>query len=231
MSDKIRSVTRRQALKGAAAGVAAAATLPLSFTWAMAAPRTIKIGLVQPTTGPLAFFTEHIPFVLDQVKKTYGGSIDINGTKHPYEIIIKDSQSNPNRAAEVAQELILQDNADIVAAFATPETVNPVADQCEVNGVPLSHQRRAARAILFRAQGRPEQRLGLDVPLLLCGRPTRQRAGALLQKAGGGRHDRRAVAERRRRDRAVRQATRHAADLRKGRLQGDRSRPVRHAGE
>src|SRR5665213_4077536 len=64
--------------------VAAAATLPLSFTWAMAAPRTIKIGLVQPTTGPLAFFTEHIPFVLDQVKKTYGGGIDINGTKHPY---------------------------------------------------------------------------------------------------------------------------------------------------
>ena len=83
MSDKIRSITRRQALKGAAAGVAAAATVPMSFTRAFAAPKTIKIGLVQPTTGPLAFFTEHIPFVLEQVKKR--GLVDktIFGTDGP----------------------------------------------------------------------------------------------------------------------------------------------------
>jgi branched-chain amino acid transport system substrate-binding protein len=66
MSGKIRSISRRQALQGVAAG-AAALSLPATFTRALAAPKTIKIGLVQPTTGPLAFFTEHIPFVLDQV--------------------------------------------------------------------------------------------------------------------------------------------------------------------
>src|SRR5260221_3140440 len=122
MSGKPLSLNRRQALKGVVAG-AAALSLPGAFTTALAAPKTIKIGLVQPTTGPLAFFTEHIPFVLDQVKKTLGGSIDVNGTKHPYEIVIKDSQSSPNRAAEVTQELILQDEVDLVATFATPETV------------------------------------------------------------------------------------------------------------
>jgi branched-chain amino acid transport system substrate-binding protein len=157
MSDKIRSITRRQALKGAAAGVAAAATVPMSFTRAFAAPKTIKIGLVQPTTGPLAFFTEHIPFVLEQVKKTYGGSVEVNGTKHPYEIVIKDSQSNPNRAAEVAQELILQDNADIIATFATPETVNPVSDQCEVNGVPVVSNDAPLEPYFFGRKGDPSK--------------------------------------------------------------------------
>lgn len=103
---------------------------------AFAAPKTIKLGLVAPKTGPLSLFYENIPFVLDQVKKTSGGQIKINGTAHPYEIIIKDSQSNPNRASEVATDLILKDKIDLMCAFATPETVNPVSDQCELNGVP-----------------------------------------------------------------------------------------------
>ena len=77
-----------------------------------------------------------MPFVFDQLKATLGGSFESNGTKVPYAIVVKDSQSSPNRAAEVTQDLILNDKADIVATFATPETVNPVADQCELNGVP-----------------------------------------------------------------------------------------------
>jgi branched-chain amino acid transport system substrate-binding protein len=156
MSGKIRSINRRQALQGVAAG-AAALTLPATFTRALAAPKTIKIGLVQPTTGPLAFFTEHIPFVLDQVKKTLGGSVDVNGTKHPYEIIIKDSQSSPNRAAEVTQELILQDEADLIATFATPETVNPVSDQCEVNGVPCVSNDAPLEPYFFGRHGDPSK--------------------------------------------------------------------------
>lgn len=156
MSGKIGMINRRQALKGVAAG-AAALTLPATFTRALAAPKTIKIGIVQPTTGPLAFFTEHIPFVLDQVKKTYGGSIDIGGTKHPYEIVIKDSQSNPNRASEVAQELILQDGVDIIGTFATPETVNPVSDQGEVNGVPVVSNDAPLEPYFFGRNGDPSK--------------------------------------------------------------------------
>ena len=102
------SISRRSVLKGAAAGMAA---LPLGTLArpAFAATKTIKIGLVMPATGPLAFFTEHIPFVMGEVKKTLGGKITIHGTTHPYEIVIKDSQSYPNRASEVTQELILND--------------------------------------------------------------------------------------------------------------------------
>ena len=125
-------VGRRTFLRSGAAALAATALPRVAF----AAPKTIKIGLVAPLTGPLAIFTDNLPWTLDQIKAFTGGQLDIGGTKHPLEIIVRDSQSNPNRAAEVAKGLILQDKVDLMTTFATPETVNPVADQCEVSGVP-----------------------------------------------------------------------------------------------
>jgi branched-chain amino acid transport system substrate-binding protein len=60
----------------------------------------------------------------------------VGGKNYPVEIIVKDSQSNPNRCAEVAAELILKDKVNIIMAAGAPETTNPVADQAEVNEVP-----------------------------------------------------------------------------------------------
>jgi len=48
----------------------------------------------------------------------------------------KDTQSDPNRAATVAGDLINTDKVDIVLVSSTPETTNPVTGQCEANGVP-----------------------------------------------------------------------------------------------
>ena len=128
-------LNRRQVVKGVAAtGLMASAIARPAF----AAPTTIKIGLVQPKTGPLALFSQEMDWAVAKAKKFTGNSITISGTKHPLEFVVKDSQSNPNRASEVTQELILKDKVHIVATFATPETVNPVSDQCELNGVPAS---------------------------------------------------------------------------------------------
>jgi branched-chain amino acid transport system substrate-binding protein len=137
---------------GTAAGLAVAAPRV-----AFAAPRTIKIGLVQPTTGPLAFFTEHMPFVLAQIKEKIGTTIDLHGTKYPYEILIRDSQSNANRASDVARELILQDKVDLIAVYATPETVNPVSDQCELNGVPCISNDAPLEPYFFGRKGDPKK--------------------------------------------------------------------------
>src|SRR5947208_3216954 len=115
---KTAAVNRRSILTG----IAAAATAPTTIRTAFAQVRTLKIGLVAPQTGPLSLFSEHIPFVLDQVKRATGGNLEIGGRRRPFEIIVKDSQSNPNRASEVASELILKDKVDIMCAFATPET-------------------------------------------------------------------------------------------------------------
>ncbi len=59
-----------------------------------------------------------------------------DGQTHPIEIIIKDSQSDSNRAATVAGDLITNDGVDIMMVASTPDTVNPVADQAEALQVP-----------------------------------------------------------------------------------------------
>jgi branched-chain amino acid transport system substrate-binding protein len=98
--------------------------------------RTIKIGYVSPQTGPLAAFGEADQFVLDTVTELLADGIEIGDTTYPVEIIVKDSQSDPNRASEVASDLILTDNVDLILVASTPETTNPVSDQCELNQVP-----------------------------------------------------------------------------------------------
>ncbi len=70
---------------------------------------------------------------------------------------MRDSQSNPNRAAEVAKGLILQDKVDLMTTFATPETVNPVADQCEVSGVPCLSNDCPLEPYFFGRQGDPKK--------------------------------------------------------------------------
>ena len=54
----------------------------------------------------------------------------------PVEVVVKDSQSNPNRAAEVAKDLIVKDKVDLMLVASTPETTNPVSTQCEIEEVP-----------------------------------------------------------------------------------------------
>ena len=51
-------------------------------------------------------------------------------------MVVKDSQSNPNRAAEVAKELIVDDEVDLMLVASTPETTNPVSTQCEIEQMP-----------------------------------------------------------------------------------------------
>lgn len=124
---------RRSVLK-AAGGIVLASALPAP--WVHAAANVIKIGYVSPQTGPLAVFGEPDPFTLAEMKKLLAAGIKVGGKQYSVEIVYKDSQSNPNRAAEVTSELILKDKVNLVMAGSTPATTNPVADQCELNGMP-----------------------------------------------------------------------------------------------
>jgi len=113
-----------------------AAPAILTSSRAYAANPVIKVGHVSPRTGPLAGFAEADDYVLDAVNQAIAGGLENNGKAYTIEIISKDSQSNPNRAAEVAADLILGDEVDIIVAASTPDTVNPVSDQAEINEVP-----------------------------------------------------------------------------------------------
>ena len=75
---------------------------------------------------------------------------------HPINIIIKDSQSDSNRAATVAGDLINNDGVDIMMVASTPDTVPPVADQCEAFGVPCVSNDCPWQAYFFGRGGDPE---------------------------------------------------------------------------
>jgi branched-chain amino acid transport system substrate-binding protein len=134
MTKRTSTWTRRSFVAGGAVALAAPALL--SGGRAYAANPVIKVGHVSPRTGPLAGFAEADEFVLDAISKAFAAGLENNGKAYTVEIISKDSQSNPNRAAEVAADLILGDEVDIIVAASTPDTVNPVSDQAEINEVP-----------------------------------------------------------------------------------------------
>jgi branched-chain amino acid transport system substrate-binding protein len=125
--------SRRTVLKGMGALAASSLAAP-----ALAQTRPLRIGFVHPATGPLAPVAAGNDFVLEGVRAALQGGLKLDGgAMRDVEIIVKDSQSNSNRAAEVAAELILDDEVDIMTSAIHPLTVSPVADQCELNGVPL----------------------------------------------------------------------------------------------
>ena len=152
-----KQLSRREILKAApAVAIASATTLNAPWVHAQSAG-TIKIGYVSPQTGPLAAFAEPDKFTLEQVRKAVAGGITVGGKKYAVEIIYKDSQSNPNKAGSAAAELILRDKVDLVIASSTPATTNPVADQCELNGVPCITNDAPWQPYFFGRKGDPKK--------------------------------------------------------------------------
>ena len=118
--------TRRYLLKSGAALAASSIALP-----AIGAKNPIKIGYVSPQSGPLSAFSEADAYMIAQFEKT-AASQGLN-----VQVVVKDSQSNPNRAAEVARELIVRDKVNLICVASTPETTNPVCTIAEAEEVPV----------------------------------------------------------------------------------------------
>lgn len=132
--------------------IAAAALGTTSWVWAA---DTVKIGYVSPQTGPLAPFGEADKWVIEQMKTAYKDGIVIGGKKYAVEILLKDSQSNPNRAGEVANDLILKDKVALILTAGTPETANPVSDAAELNEIPCISSVVPWQPWFFGRQGNP----------------------------------------------------------------------------
>ena len=77
----------------------------------------MKVGWVTMTTGVFAGLSEPDDFLLKVQDDAIGdGLVCADGKKHPITWIVKDSQSDANRAGEVTGELITSDKPDIVLA-------------------------------------------------------------------------------------------------------------------
>ena len=112
---------------------------------------------MHPKTGPLAGFAEADDFIIAGINKIFAGGLQNNGSSWNVEIITRDSQSNPNRGAEVAADLILRDEVDIIMAAGTPDTTNPVADQAEINEVPCITTDAPWQPYFFGRGGNPAE--------------------------------------------------------------------------
>ncbi len=126
---------RRSFIKASAATGAVLAA-GSAFAPAAHAAKSIRLGYVSPQTGPLAAFAEADNFVISNFLNAVKGGIKVGNATLPVEVTVKDSQSNPNRAAEVAKELIVSNKIDLMLVASTPETTNPVSTQCENEEVP-----------------------------------------------------------------------------------------------
>jgi len=97
----------------------------------------IKIGFVAPLTGGLASFGVPDQYCVARWNEfAANGIVGGDNKNHKINIKISDSQSDSNRAAQVAGDLVNNDGVHIVLVASTPDTVAPVADQCEALETP-----------------------------------------------------------------------------------------------
>jgi len=139
-------ITRRTLLKTSAASGLTLAAGGLAAP-ALAQGAKIRLGYVSPQSGPLAAFSEADQFIIDGFLQSEAGA--------NFEVIVKDSQSNPNRAAEVAKELIIDDEIDMMLVASTPETTNPVATTCEAEEIPVISTVAPWQPYFIGQQGNP----------------------------------------------------------------------------
>jgi branched-chain amino acid transport system substrate-binding protein len=143
-----RGLSRRSLLRGlgagalatSAGGVLAACSSGASARQVASSIGTITIGYIAPFSGSLSGFASGDKFVINTIRNTkaYANGFKVGGRKYSVNIVVTDSQSNPSRASDLARQLILDNNVDLLLTSSTPETVNPVAIVAQTEGVPCA---------------------------------------------------------------------------------------------
>jgi branched-chain amino acid transport system substrate-binding protein len=128
-------MTRRRLMKASAFTGAALVASPI-FAPAVWGAKSIKLGYVSPQTGPLAAFAQPDNFVITNFIRSMKGGLKIGSSSYPVEVMVKDSQSDPSHAAEVAKDLIVRSKIDLMLVAGMPQTTNPVSTLCEIEKLP-----------------------------------------------------------------------------------------------
>src|SRR3982750_3029368 len=118
---------RRRQVLKGAAAGTAALYLP---GLARAAETPIKLGYISPLTGPYALFGETDRYMVEKVRALLKSGIRSGDKTFPVEIIMPSC---------------------------TSETINPVADQCELNGVPCLSTVQPWQSYFFSRGGKPDK--------------------------------------------------------------------------
>jgi branched-chain amino acid transport system substrate-binding protein len=98
--------------------------------------KDIQIAFIHPLTGDLADFGTSDNWIVNQINATsqFKAGIKTGGKTYKIDITSYDTQSDPTRAGQLAQQVA--GTADLILTSSTPETVVPVATTAEKLGVP-----------------------------------------------------------------------------------------------
>jgi len=146
-------ISRRTVLRGLGAGVAASTLGMPTYLRAQTAGK-IKVGYLTPATGPLGLFGETDGYTVQKIRDFLGGKLACaNGNTYDIEILERDTQSNPNKAAELAGDLILNEEVHLVAPASTTDTILPTMEQCELNEAPCISSGAPWQAVIMPRGG------------------------------------------------------------------------------
>lgn len=155
-------LNRRRFLKNTAGAGAALAATGLFAPAVRAQAPTIKVGYVTPQSGPLAGFAEADQVMVQMFQDVVSRGLDVGGTTYNVEVVVRDSQSNPNRAGEVARELIVDEQVHLMLVASTPETTNPVSTICELEQMPCISTMAPWESWFFSRQANPADPAGFE---------------------------------------------------------------------
>jgi branched-chain amino acid transport system substrate-binding protein len=98
----------------------------------------IKCGYVLPVTGAMAAFGAAGAWEIDWFNKNIwkDGMVLGDGKMHKITVLMEDMQSDSNRAAQVAGDLITNAGVNLIGASASASNVVPVRDTAEALGCP-----------------------------------------------------------------------------------------------
>jgi branched-chain amino acid transport system substrate-binding protein len=146
-------ISRRSMLQGMGAGVAVS-TLALPTYLRAQTAGTIKVGYLTPATGPLGLFGETDGYTVQKIRDFLGGKLTCNnGNTYEIEFLERDTQSNPNKAAEIAGDLILNEEVHLMAPASTTDTILPVMEQSELYETPCISSGAPWQAVIMPRGG------------------------------------------------------------------------------
>ena len=101
--------------------------------------QTVKIGVIQPITGPIAYGGQaaangHKLAVKDI---NAGGGVDVKGKKYKIELVIEDSKGVPKESMAAANKLISRDRVPLIMGDFTSSSTFASAEVCEREGIPI----------------------------------------------------------------------------------------------
>lgn len=143
-------LTRRSVLGTLGAG---AATLAAPSILRAKSDKTIKIGYVSPLTGQMSQFGETDQYSLQWIRGLLAKGLKINGQTYSVEILVRDAQSDQNRAAELAGELIQNQDVQLIIPASTTDVDLPVAEQAELFGTPCVSTTAPWQAVIMPRGG------------------------------------------------------------------------------